>query len=69
MIEERIAIIDGCLYNEETGEVCISAKFGQKIVRCKDCDCRGEWRCPMYHDDWDWDMTEDDGFCHVGKRR
>lgn len=37
MAEERIAIIDGCLYNEETGEACISAKFGQKIVRCKDC--------------------------------
>lgn len=37
MIEERIAIIDGCLYNEKTGEVCMQARFVQKIVRCVDC--------------------------------
>ena len=37
MSEERIAIIDGCLYNEKTGEVCIQARFVQKLVRCKDC--------------------------------
>lgn len=37
MSEERIAIIDGCLYNEKTGEVCMQARFVQKLVRCKDC--------------------------------
>ena len=37
MSEERIVIIDGCLYNEKTGEVCMQARFGQSIVRCKDC--------------------------------
>lgn len=37
MSEERIAIIDGCLYNEKTGEVCMQARFVQKLVRCVDC--------------------------------
>lgn len=37
MSEERIAIIDGCLYNEKTGEVCVQARFVQKLVRCVDC--------------------------------
>lgn len=35
--EERIAVIDGCLYNEKTGEVCMQARFIQELVRCKDC--------------------------------
>ncbi len=37
MSEERIAVIDGCLYNEKTGEICMQTRFVQKLVRCKDC--------------------------------
>ena len=65
MIEERIAIIDGCLYNEETGEACISAKFGQKIVRCKNCDHYDthDHRCKV----WNHGVIVM-GFCYKGER-
>ena len=46
------------------------------IVRCRDCDHRGTIICPMLYEhfseyDQTWiptDTTEDDGFCHLGKK-
>lgn len=54
-----------------------------EIVRCKDCKWRGDYGCPMYHEEyveWDddgyheWevvehDRTRDDGFCNLGEQR
>ena len=75
MIEERIAIIDGCLYNEETGEACISAKFGPEIVRCKDCkhyqfaDNRA-LGMPVKMCEWfGFEDVDDDDFCSRAERR
>ncbi len=75
MSEERIAIIDGCLYNEKTGEVCMQARFVQKLVRCADCKWfdRGEpsgtvepieFRCKHGRR-----FVEADNFCKYGERR
>jgi hypothetical protein len=49
------------------------------VVRCVDCKYRCTLVCPMYHtetclddldgfDDYNVDRTDDDGFCHLGKR-
>lgn len=49
------------------------------VVRCKDCERRCTYKCPMYHtetcfddldgfDDYNVDKTDDNGFCHKGKR-
>ena len=52
-------------------------------VRCKECKHRGDYGCPMYHEEyieWDddeyheseiicYDRTRDDGFCDLGERR
>lgn len=49
------------------------------VVRCKDCKFRGSDFCPMCHDEYTYDEddggdyytvdnTDDDGFCHKGKR-
>lgn len=69
MSEERIAIIDGCLYNEKTGEVCMQARFVQELVRCKDCinwwseerQCKDEMGFARH-----WNA---DDYCSYGKRR
>ena len=53
------------------------------VVRCKDCKHRGDYGCPMYHEEYiEWeddgyheseivehDRTRDDGFCDLGERR
>lgn len=49
------------------------------VVRCRDCVLRGSDYCPMCHDEYTYDEddgsdyytvdnTDDDGFCHKGKR-
>lgn len=38
-----------------------------EIVRCKDCIYYHQPICLMSYDGKEW--SEDDGFCHVGKRR
>ena len=52
-------------------------------VRCKECKHRGDYGCPMYHEEYiewdddeyhereiiDHDRTRDDGFCDLGERR
>ncbi len=52
------------------------------IVYCKYCEYRVSEDCPMYHEEWIsydsdgylesdiviYDNTEDNGFCHKGKR-
>jgi hypothetical protein len=49
------------------------------VVRCKECVLRGSDYCPMCHDEYTYDEddggdyytvdnTDDDGFCHIGKR-
>lgn len=54
-----------------------------EVVRCKDCKHRGDYGCPMYHEEYiEWDddgyheseivehdRTRDDGFCDLGERR
>lgn len=54
-----------------------------EVVRCKDCKHRGDYGCPMYHEEYiewdddeyhereiiDHDRTRDDGFCDLGERR
>jgi hypothetical protein len=49
------------------------------VVRCRECVLRGSDYCPMCHDEYTYDEddggdyytvdnTDDDGFCHIGKR-
>lgn len=52
-----------------------------QVVRCKDCKHRGDYPCPLYHEElveWDddgysecdlvqHDKTTDNGFCHMGE--
>jgi hypothetical protein len=49
------------------------------VVRCWECVLRGSDYCPMCHDEYTYDEddggdyytvdnTDDDGFCHIGKR-
>ena len=49
-----------------------NSDFIKLVVRCRNCIHRGDWDCPMiqYHADIDghYDMTEDEGFCHLGER-
>lgn len=54
-----------------------------EVVRCKDCKHRGDYGCPMYHEEYiewdddgyheseiiDHDRTRDDGFCDLGERK
>lgn len=51
----------------------------QELVRCRECVLRGSDYCPMCHDEYTYDEddggdyytvdnTDDDGFCHKGKR-
>ena len=54
-----------------------------EVVRCRDCQYRGDYGCPMYYEEdieWDddgytevdtiiHDRTTDDGFCSYGERR
>ena len=46
--------------------------FIKLVVRCRNCIHRGTWRCPMnqYNADFDeyYDLTDDEGFCHLGER-
>ena len=47
--------------------------FIRLIVHCRNCIHRGTWECPMsnqYDPDLDeyCDMTDDEGFCHLGER-
>ena len=53
------------------------------VCRCKDCKHRGDYGCPMYHEEfveWDddgyhecemveYDNSVDDGFCFCGERK
>ena len=77
MSEERIAIIDGCLYNEKTGEVCMKARFIQKLVRCKDCkysyhtlvgDSESDYRVALACSEIDDREVDPDWFCADGER-
>lgn len=49
------------------------------VVRCRECVYRGDYRCPMYHEEYYWDEddggdyipidnTHDDGFCDLGAK-
>lgn len=75
MSEERIAIIDGCLYNEKTGEVCMQARFVQKLVRCADCkwfditDPSGTVEPIGYKCKRKQRFVESDDFCKYGEAR
>lgn len=54
-----------------------------EVARCKDCKHRGDYGCPMYHEEYiEWDddgyreseivehdRTRDDGFCDLGERK
>ena len=49
-----------------------NSDFITLVVRCRNCIHRGAWECPMlqHHADIDGycDMTDDEGFCHLGER-
>ena len=49
-----------------------NSDFIKLVVRCRNCIHRGTWECPMnqYNADLDeyYDMTDDEGFCHLGER-
>jgi len=49
-----------------------NSDFIRNVIRCKDCIYRGTWHCLMnhYNPDFDeyYDMTEDEGFCHLGEK-
>jgi len=64
-------------------EIGIGKTPGLEVVRCKDCKHRGDYGCPMYHEEYiEWDddgyheseivehdRTRDDGFCDLGERK
>lgn len=50
------------------------------VVRCRECVYRGDYGCPMYHEEYYWDEddggdyididnTHHDGFCDLGERK
>ena len=49
-----------------------NSDFIRNVIHCKDCIHRGTWRCLMnqYNPDFDeyYDMTDDEGFCHLGEK-
>lgn len=49
-----------------------NSDFIRNVIRCKDCIHRKTWKCPMnqYNPDFDeyYDMTDDEGFCHLGEK-
>ena len=49
-----------------------NSDFITLVIRCHNCIHRGTWKCPMnqYNPDLDeyYDMTDDEGFCHLGER-
>lgn len=49
-----------------------NSDFIKLVVHCRNCIHRETWECPMfqYHADIDgyYDMTDDEGFCHLGER-
>ena len=50
-----------------------NSDFIKLVIHCKDCIHRGPWCCPMNHynpdfDDYYDNMTEDEGFCHLGEK-
>ena len=49
-----------------------NSDFIRNVIHCKDCIHRGTWKCFMnqYNPDFDeyYDMTEDEGFCHLGEK-
>ena len=49
-----------------------NSDFIKLVIHCRDCIHRGTWCCPMnhYNPDLDeyYDMTDDEGFCHLGER-
>ena len=69
-MNEYIFKIDGALYNEDTGEMCMKPEYVGKLVRCKDCKyykktSDGISYCYDHDDDILW---QDDDFCSRGKR-
>ena len=63
-------ILKNIIYNAPTVDAV-------EVVRCKDCEYRGELVCPMFSEEYIWydggyaeiDNTEDDAFCSVGMRK
>lgn len=49
-----------------------NSDFIKLVVRCRNCIHRGTWECPMNQYDYSldeyYDMTDDEGFCHLGER-
>ena len=49
-----------------------NSDFIERIIRCRNCIHRGTWKSLMnqYNPDLDeyYDMTDDEGFCHLGER-
>lgn len=49
-----------------------NSDFITLVIRCCNCIHRKTWKCPMnqYNPDLDeyYDMTDDEGFCHLGER-
>lgn len=81
-------LIDERYRHDRYADFCVAqgeelSKLKNDIVRCKDCDRRGEEGCPMRfweatvikHDGLKWsdyefkDQTEDNGFCHMGVQK
>ena len=51
-----------------------------EVVRCHECIHRGEWECPMCHEEYYYDeddggdyithdRTTHQGYCHMGERK
>jgi hypothetical protein len=74
---------DRIILADEATQVCsvyyADGSDAVPVVRCVDCKYRCTLVCPMYHtetclddldgfDDYNVDRTDDDGFCHLGKR-
>lgn len=49
-----------------------NSDFITLVIRCRNCIHRKTWKCLMnqYNPDLDeyYDMTDDEGFCHLGER-
>lgn len=68
MCREYIFMIDGTLYNEETGEAVMKPEFKGELIRCKDCNknygSEHNPRCD-YMDAYLWP----DSFCSYAERK
>lgn len=67
-MNEFIFKIDGVLYNEDIGEMCMKPEYVGELVRCKDCKWFGKAGCAIRIVD-ESDKPKENDYCSFGERK